>query len=60
MEHELSNVGDEWRWKDVPDRQRWTVAWGVLWRIWVISAGVYATLLVVALVFIAIAAAVAD
>ena len=60
MDHELSNVDYEWQWKDVPDRQRWTVAWGVLWRIWVISAGLYAALLVLALVFIAIAAVVAD
>ena len=40
----------EWQWKDVPDKQRWVVAWGVFWRIWVLSLGVYMAILVVVLI----------
>jgi hypothetical protein len=47
----------EWQWKDVPDKQRWVVAWGVLWRIWVLSLGAYMAVLVVVLI-IALAIAV--
>lgn len=43
----------EWQWKDVPDKQRWVVAWGVFWRIWVLSLGVYMAIFVVVL-FIAL------
>ena len=55
MERELDNVGYEWKWKDIPDKQRWIVAWGVLWRIWIFSIGMYAVLLVVFLLFVAVA-----
>ena len=33
----------------VPDKLRWVVALGVLWRIWVLSIGVYVAILVVVL-----------
>jgi hypothetical protein len=57
MDNEQQAVSIDWQWKDVPDKQRWVVAWGVLWRIWVFSAGVYgAILLVVLLVALVVAA----
>ncbi len=52
MEHEQQTQLAEWPWKDVPDRQRWIAAWGVLWRIWVFSLGVYGAILAVMLMVV--------
>jgi hypothetical protein len=49
MDNQQQTAWPVWQWKDVPDRQRWIAAWGVLWRIWVLSLGVYAAILVVVL-----------
>ena len=52
MDQRQQAAAIEWQWKDVPDRQRWIVAWGVFWRIWVLSLGVYLALLVVVLLLV--------
>ncbi len=56
MDQQSQAASIEWQWKDVPDRQRWIVAWGVFWRIWVLSLGVYLALLVVILLVVFLAA----
>jgi hypothetical protein len=49
MDNQQQMASIDWQWKDVPEKQRWVVAWGVLWRIWVLSIGVYVAILVVVL-----------
>ena len=41
-------------WTHTPSRERWAIAWGVLWRTWVIGVVLYAVLLIATLLFIAI------
>ena len=41
-------------WTHTPPRERWAIAWGVLWRTWVIGLVLYAALLVASLLLIAI------
>jgi len=56
MDNQQRAVPIDWQWKDVPDKQRWVVAWGVLWRIWVLSAGVYGAIVLIVLLVVLIAA----
>lgn len=39
-------MSKDFKWSDVPDKQRWVVAWGVIWRWFVIYLGILAGLLI--------------
>ena len=55
MDQQAQAASVDWQWKDVPDKQRWIVAWGVFWRIWVLSLGVYMAIFVIFLLFVFLA-----
>ena len=42
-------------WSATPPRERWAIAWGVLWRTWVIGLVLYVVVLIATLLLIAIA-----
>ena len=56
MDYQQQPSSVEWQWRDVPDKQRWIVAWGVFWRIWVLSLGVYMAIFVIFLLLVFLAA----
>jgi hypothetical protein len=44
-----SQHGHEYAWRSIPNRERWTVAWGVLWRINVVWWALLLTIIALAL-----------
>lgn len=37
------------RWDDFPEKEKWKVAWGYMWRLWLVGAVLFFVTLVVLL-----------
>jgi len=47
---------ETFRFKDIPDNEKWKMAWGVMWRGWVLVTAAYLAILAVLLVIVAVIA----